>query len=121
MSTESTSLRAAYAKHILNHQVLETLNRNRNTHYGVLPEPPDLPLDSGKPYDGRICIIGAGAVGLYAAMMLKYLGITNVDIYEASDRVGGRLFTKGHFGGNDYHNYYDVGAMRIPQIAWMKS
>ncbi|KIW69865.1 hypothetical protein PV04_02187 [Phialophora macrospora] len=53
-------------------------------------------------------------------MMLKYLGITNVDIFEASDRVGGRSFTRGLSGGDDYHNYYDVGAMRIPQIDWMK-
>ncbi|EXJ61572.1 hypothetical protein A1O7_02000 [Cladophialophora yegresii CBS 114405] len=120
MSTETKSLRTAYAKHILNHQVLKTLNKTNKTLYGALPRAPELPEDSDKPYEGRICIIGAGAAGLYTAMMLKFLGITNVDILEASDRVGGRLYTQSLSGGDDYHNYYDVGAMRIPDIAWMK-
>ncbi|KAK1980278.1 hypothetical protein LZ30DRAFT_723840 [Colletotrichum cereale] len=55
-------------------------------------------------------------------MMLKYLGIKNVDILEASDKVGGRCHTYS-FPEDPacQHNYYDVGAMRIPDIPAMKS
>lgn len=52
-------------------------------------------------------------------MMLKYLGITNIDIFEASSRVGGRCYTQPLSQDDQYHNYYDVGAMRIPEIQWM--
>lgn len=40
----------------------------------------------------KVGIIGAGAAGLYAAMLLDSLGI-DYDIYEGSDRVGGRIYT----------------------------
>ena len=40
----------------------------------------------------EVGIIGAGAAGLYAAMMLQDLGIT-YEILEASKRSGGRLYT----------------------------
>jgi hypothetical protein len=77
----------------------------------------------GGDFTGNVCIIGAGAAGLYIAMMLKYLGITNVDILEASDDVGGRCYTYGPFSDGTAcgHDYYDVGAMRIPNIDAMKS
>lgn len=94
------------------------------------PELPELRLTPGKdhgatlppdpPYTGRICIVGAGACGLYLAMMLKYLDYGKVDILEASDRVGGRLFTYPRPGDTAAHSYYDVGAMRIPDIPWMQ-
>lgn len=48
------------------------------------PTPKDMPLKVG--------IIGAGAAGLYAAMLLDSLGI-EYDLIEASDRVGGRIYT----------------------------
>ncbi|KAJ3528979.1 hypothetical protein NM208_g9962 [Fusarium decemcellulare] len=55
-------------------------------------------------------------------MMLKVQGVDNVDILEASDRVGGRCFTyKFPEDESCPHNYYDVGAMRIPDIDAMKS
>ncbi|KAM0283393.1 hypothetical protein ACHAQH_002516 [Verticillium albo-atrum] len=73
-------------------------------------------------YDGRICIVGAGAASLYIAMMLKYLGITNVDILEASDHAGGRCATYTFTDPTPCtHNYYDMGAMRIPDIPGMAS
>ncbi|KAG5655364.1 hypothetical protein KAF25_006867 [Fusarium avenaceum] len=54
----------------------------------------------------------------------KYLNIENVDIYEAADRVGGRVHTF-HFPKDDKypnpHDYYDIGAMRIPEIDAMES
>jgi thioredoxin reductase len=51
--------------------------------------------DDPKPtttYDGTVVIVGAGAAGLYAADILKAQGI-KVVIFEASDRVGGRVRT----------------------------
>ena len=39
---------------------------------------------------GRIGIVGAGATGLYAALILQDLGI-EYEILEATDRVGGRI------------------------------
>jgi len=43
-------------------------------------------------YDGTVAIIGAGISGLYLADMLNSKGI-KVVIYEASDRLGGRIRT----------------------------
>ena len=40
----------------------------------------------------KVGIIGAGAAGLYAALLLDSLGI-DYDIIEASDRVGWKIFT----------------------------
>ncbi|KAG8868646.1 hypothetical protein FRB97_002117, partial [Tulasnella sp. 331] len=76
-------------------------------------------MDKEKP---QVCILGAGAGGLYAAMMLKSLGIP-FEILEAQDRTGGRLYTH-HFKKDDNsdplpdqpkYDYYDVGAMRFPE------
>jgi monoamine oxidase len=39
----------------------------------------------------QIVIIGAGAAGLYAGYTLKYLGVENFVILEASNRIGGRI------------------------------
>ncbi len=122
MAAPRTSLRAAYTKHILNKHLLTKLNDASPGRHDVLPIAPKLRdnLQDQTPYQGRICIIGAGAAGLYLAMMLKFLGITNVDILEANNRVGGRCYTK-YLDGNGYpHNYYDIGAMRIPGIPWMQ-
>ena len=54
-------------------------------------------------------------------MMLHDLDFSNFDILEASDRVGGRCYT--HKFDNDPkcpHSYYDIGAMRIPDIEAMR-
>lgn len=40
----------------------------------------------------KVGIIGAGAAGLYAAMLLDSLGI-DYDIHEGSGRIGGRIYT----------------------------
>ncbi|KAB5547175.1 L-amino acid oxidase [Coniochaeta sp. 2T2.1] len=89
------------------------------TNYSKRATPKDVPFKVG--------IIGAGAAGLYAAMLFDSLGI-DYDIHEASDRVGGRIFTY-HFdqaawdkstpNDPEYYDYYDVGAMRFPPMPYM--
>jgi hypothetical protein len=74
------------------------------TNYTRQVTPPDVPLKVG--------IIGGGAAGLYAAILLDSLGI-DYDIHEASGRVGGRIYTY-HFDQEAWDNstpsdpaYYD--------------
>jgi len=76
----------------------------------------------------KVAIVGAGAAGLFAAMILDYLNLkvasfnVDYDILEAAEkeRVGGRLFTyefkpAGASNPQGPHDYYDVGAMRFPE------
>jgi len=117
---QPSSFRAAYAKHIFNQHLLNTLNEGQDKTYNSLPHHiPECKNGNLATKDSSICIIGAGASGLYLAMMLKHLGFTNVTILEASDRAGGRCYTQD-IDGDEYHSYYDVGAMRIPDIPWMR-
>ena len=62
----------------------------------------------------KIAIIGAGIAGLTAARELFRSGYTNLDIYEASDRIGGRAYSKPV--DTEYNKYttYELGAMRMP-------
>ncbi|KAG8156840.1 hypothetical protein KVR01_013253 [Diaporthe batatas] len=102
------SLRADFFRAIIN-------GSNYGNHIKV-KTPDDVPIKVG--------IIGAGAAGLYAAILLESLGI-DYDIHEASDRIGGRIFThrfdqdawdKSTPDEPDYYDYYDVGAMRFPPM-----
>src|SRR5688572_2182458 len=65
-------------------------------------------------YDGTIAIIGAGAAGLYVADILQSKGL-KVVIYEASDRVGGRIRSIRQFDENPLSNSYpiELGAERV--------
>ncbi|KAF1992764.1 hypothetical protein P154DRAFT_549918 [Amniculicola lignicola CBS 123094] len=132
MSSPHISLRVARGKHILNSHLLNLYN---SSHFkqgqGDVPELPKKtipPLESfpgghglPKGLTGPACIIGAGAAGLQAAMILPTLGITDITILEASDRVGGRAYTHQFPpDSNCKHNYYDMGAMRIPDIPSMQ-
>ncbi|KAI5868216.1 hypothetical protein GGS23DRAFT_544568 [Durotheca rogersii] len=67
----------------------------------------------------KVCIVGAGVAGLYIAMILEDLEIPNLtyEIVEAGSRVGGRVYT--HHFSEEPHDYYDVGAMRYPNIRIM--
>ena len=60
----------------------------------------------------KIIILGAGIAGLVAAYELERLG-HEVEIIEASDRIGGRIWTH-HFGDGENAGYGELGAMRIP-------
>lgn len=48
---------------------------------------------SKKKKESRIVIIGAGASGIATASKLFQEGFENVKILEATDRIGGRIFT----------------------------
>ncbi|KAK0672657.1 putative L-amino-acid oxidase precursor [Cercophora samala] len=66
----------------------------------------------------KVCIVGAGVAGLYIAMILDSLNIS-YDILEANpNRVGGRCYT--YRFSEEPHDYYDIGAMRYPNIPTMK-
>lgn len=41
----------------------------------------------------KITIVGAGLAGLTLAYRLKKMGVKNIELYEAKNRVGGRVFT----------------------------
>lgn len=60
----------------------------------------------------HITILGAGVAGLVAAYELERMGHT-VDIMEASNRIGGRVWTH-RFGSEVDAPYAELGAMRIP-------
>lgn len=60
----------------------------------------------------HITILGAGVAGLVAAYELEKMGHT-VDIMEASNRIGGRIWTH-RFGEEKDAPYAELGAMRIP-------
>ncbi|GLB43333.1 putative flavin containing amine oxidoreductase [Lyophyllum shimeji] len=66
-----------------------------------------------------VCILGAGVSGLYIAMMLDSLGI-KYEIMEGSPRIGGRLYTHNFPTNQGKYQYYDVGAMRYPDTAFMQ-
>lgn len=139
-SPESHTLRAAYAKHLLGKHLeakFRETNDSRSDWSGFqgLPDVPPIPMpedldrsnghlwDSLPVFEDRVCIVGAGVAGLALAQNLLAAGIpaANIDILEASDRVGGRCYTY-NFPKDEKcpHNYYDIGAMRIPHIAVMK-
>lgn len=97
-TTAAASLRANFFRAIVD-------GSNYGNHIKV-KTPDDVPLKVG--------IIGAGAAGLYAAILLESLGI-EYDIHEASDRIGGRIFThrfdqeawdKSTPEDPDYYDYY---------------
>mmetsp|Transcript_24561 Transcript_24561/g.36038 ORF Transcript_24561/g.36038 Transcript_24561/m.36038 type:complete len:409 (-) Transcript_24561:108-1334(-) len=68
---------------------------------------PPITKDAAKDFHGKIVIIGAGVAGLFAANTLKYMGIDDYVVLEASDRYGGRLKSN-----DDLHTEVplDVGA-----------
>ncbi|XP_072019401.1 L-amino-acid oxidase-like [Amphiura filiformis] len=61
----------------------------------------------------HVIIVGAGIAGLTAAKTLKEAG-HKVTILEASDRVGGRIYTYRNCTQPDMCYYVDLGSMRIP-------
>jgi hypothetical protein len=85
----------------------------------------------------KVAIIGAGAAGLFTAMILDHLNNNeqlkekgfnvSYEIFESAgkNRLGGRLYTynfesDGSANPAGPHDYYDVGAMRFPENQVMK-
>lgn len=145
MTFPTPSLRVSRGKHVVGKKLLSLYNKsdyaqlrsadaNTRAIANQLPEKLIPPL-AKSPLGGKerkhfsVCIIGGGCAGLYAAKLLAdlekksfdHLVTFDIDILEASERVGGRAYTH-HFPKDDNckHNYYDMGAMRIPDIASMK-
>lgn len=66
-------------------------------------------------------IIGGGFAGMYAGLILQSLDI-EFEIFESSDRVGGRIYTwySSDYDANNPKTaglYGEVGGMRVPQFA----
>ncbi|MZR29538.1 FAD-dependent oxidoreductase [Sneathiella litorea] len=64
----------------------------------------------------KVAIIGAGPAGLTAAHELARSGLKNIHLYEASNRYGGRFWTKtlAPDYGEEQFSAMDAGAMRMP-------
>ncbi len=78
-----------------------------------LPRRPTNQVSRDFPSGAKVCIVGSGMAGLYAALIFDHLGIP-YDILEAASRPGGRILT--HYFSTREHDYYDIGAMRFPKI-----
>ncbi|MEH6547966.1 MAG: FAD-dependent oxidoreductase, partial [Sneathiella sp.] len=72
--------------------------------------------DAGKRTDLKVAIIGAGPAGLTAAHELARSGVKNIHLFEASDRYGGRMWTRtlAPDNGEKQYSVMDAGAMRMP-------
>ncbi|KAJ5936750.1 hypothetical protein N7466_003200 [Penicillium verhagenii] len=74
----------------------------------------------------HIGIIGAGITGLFLAFLIDRVNemrspnnpLFTYTILESSGRTGGRVLTK-HFDEEIWNDYYDIGAMRYPDIPIM--
>ena len=74
-----------------------------------------LSMTAGQPPKDHLSIgaIGGGIAGLYSALLLQnYVPGVKVKLFEASNRVGGRIYT--YKFSSDPHQYFEAGAMRIP-------
>jgi len=128
--TSYLNLRAAYGKHVLNNAMFEKYKMTVPDASRSLPKaPPALvkaPRD-GPWSPGAVCIIGADAAGLATAIYIHdacvKAGVTppTIDIYEATARAGGRVYTYQFTDATNpaTHGYYDIGVMRIPEIVTM--
>lgn len=59
----------------------------------------------------RVGVVGLGVAGLLAARELYRSGYTNIDLFEATDRIAGRTYS---IPANDQYTTFEMGAMRMP-------
>ncbi|MEW6442850.1 MAG: FAD-dependent oxidoreductase [bacterium] len=62
------------------------------------------------PKESRIAIIGAGVSGLTAARTLKKLGYNKITLFEAKDRIGGKVHSIEKDG-----LFYEMGGVFVPE------
>lgn len=74
--------------------------RNAATLTAGLALQPLLAKPTPPPKGLKVAIVGAGVAGLHCAYVLKKQGI-HAEVYEASNRMGGRMHTLDHFFGQD--------------------
>ncbi|KAI0844689.1 flavin-containing amine oxidoreductase-domain containing protein [Daldinia vernicosa] len=72
-------------------------------------------VDVAKAKSKDVAIIGAGMSGLMTYLVLHQAGFTNVNIIEASQRLGGRVHTEYLSGGPFDYSYQEMGPMRFPE------
>lgn len=80
-------------------------------YYRLLESSGDTGIGSPGSPGTRVAIIGCGVAGLTAARELFRAGYTNIDLYEATDRLGGRTYSKPAPG---QQTCFELGAMRLP-------
>lgn len=123
--------RSSFVRHMVRNSLAKLINRLsdeskkgnlRGPDGSAQVDPDHLPPRSEEkslafPTDAKVCIVGAGIAGLYSAMILDHLSIP-YDILEAAPRPGGRILT--HYFSTKKHDYYDIGAMRFPNVPPME-
>lgn len=90
---------------------------DRNFHFRkLLKSSPKGIGDTKKRKDLKVAIIGTGAAGLTAAYELARSGLKNIDMFEATERYGGRLWTEtlDDYKSEKQYTVMDFGAMRMP-------
>jgi tryptophan 2-monooxygenase len=89
---------------------------DRNFHFRKLLKNSPQGIGAAKNKNLKVAIIGTGAAGLTAAYELARSGLENIDMFEATDRYGGRLWTQSvdNYDGAQQFTVMDFGAMRMP-------
>jgi len=79
----------------------------------LLSPPPDITTICPKGYgkNVKVAVIGGGEAGLAAAFELRKIGC-DITLFEATDRIGGRVNTYYFDNGKKY--IAELGAMRVP-------
>ena len=100
------------------HELKQQRNRKEASNLKTILSAPSSKKQVQEPLVG---IIGGGFAGLYAGLLLQSLGI-EFEIFEASDRVGGRIDTwyASDYDANNKNKsglYGEVGGMRVPQFS----
>lgn len=81
------------------------------------PIPASISWDTSNELGLNVGIVGGGIAGLYTALLLQREG-HRVHIFEGTERIGGRVHT--HYFTPDADQYYEAGAMRIPEIKFQE-
>lgn len=104
-----------YERYSMLEHVLKKQNRldDLNNIINLMSPPKDItnicPIGCAK--DIKVAIIGAGESGLAAAFELRKIGC-NITLFEASQRIGGRVYT--YYFDRNNRKYGELGPMSIP-------